>query len=63
MSQGGGSAYELFTENISHKSMFFVMEMGTLFNAFCFYLDLQQLQSKTKFISSSKIHYKLRYKG
>ena len=65
--QGGGSAHdflqahELF-QKIYHKSMFF-RQIGILFNTFCFYPDLQQLHSKTMFISSSKSHYKLRYKG
>ena len=54
-------AHELF-QKIYHKSMFF-RQIGILFNTFCFYPDLQQLQSKTMFISSSKSHYKLRYKG
>ena len=54
-------AHKLLTENISWK--YFFMEMGRLFNTFCFYLDLQQLYFMTMFILSSKTHYKLRYKS
>ena len=46
-------AHELLQE-IYHISMFF-MEMGI-------YPDLQQLYFMTMFTSSSKTHYKLRYK-
>ena len=54
-------AHELLTENIYHKSTFF-MDMGILFNTFFVYLDLQQLNFMTMFTSSSKTHYELRYK-
>ena len=37
--QGGGSAHDLFAK----KYVF--MQMGILFNTFCFYPDLQQLHS------------------